>query len=124
MKENKWLAATALASSKNRSSVPQECGETSEKPKNKRKQKLQKAPQENTMEDPPVSLPKPQDTKSFPKEKLASSDLEETTGSGNLPPKRNQQLVTLKKQETRVSPRKRGNSLQGGATQQQTRRRC
>ena len=54
--------------------------------------------------------------KSFLKEDLVSSNLEETAGSGifprgrNLSPKRNQ-LVTLMSQETRGSPIKRRNCL-------------
>ncbi|KAF6088805.1 NOP56 ribonucleoprotein [Phyllostomus discolor] len=83
-KEKKRLAAIALASSEN-SSALEEC-ETNEKPKKKKKQKLQEAvPQENGMEDPPVPLSKPKKKKSFSKEELISSDLEETTGSGTVP---------------------------------------
>nr|KAF6472000.1 NOP56 ribonucleoprotein [Molossus molossus] len=84
-KEKKRLAAAALASSGNSSSAPEECEETSEKPKKKKKQKLQETPQENGMEDLPVSLSKPKKKKSFSKEELVNSDLEQTTGSGNLP---------------------------------------
>ena len=44
--------------------------------KKKKKQKPQEALQENGTEDPSVS---------FSKEKLVSSDLEETAGTGSLP---------------------------------------
>lgn len=73
-KEKKRLAALALASSEN-SSTPEECEEVNEKSKKKKKLK----PQENGMEDPPVSLPKSKKKKA-PKEELAS-DLEEMATS-------------------------------------------
>ena len=65
------------------------------------------------MEDPCVSLSKPKKNKSFSMEELVSSDFEETAGGGSLPRGRDlsqyrNQLVTVKSQETRVSPRKRG----------------
>ncbi|NP_001231234.1 nucleolar protein 56 [Phacochoerus africanus] len=85
-KEKKRLAAVALASSENSSSTPEECEETSERPKKKKKkQKPQEVPQENGMEDPPVSFSKPKKKKAFSKEELVSSDLEERAGSGSLP---------------------------------------
>ena len=37
------------------------------------------------MEDPSVSFSKPKKKKSFSKEELVSSDLEETAGTGSLP---------------------------------------
>ncbi|ELV12810.1 Nucleolar protein 56, partial [Tupaia chinensis] len=86
-KEKKRLAALAMASSEN-SSTPEECEETGEKPKKKKKQKPQEVPQENGMEDPVLSPPKPKKKKSFPKEEVVSSDLEETAGSVSLPKKK------------------------------------
>ncbi|KAM7327330.1 LOW QUALITY PROTEIN: hypothetical protein ACRRTK_013697 [Alexandromys fortis] len=85
-KEKKRLAALAQASSEN-SSTPEECEETHEKPKKKKKLKPQETPQENGMEDPPVSLPKSKKKKAFPKEELAS-DPEEVATSSLSPPKR------------------------------------
>ena len=73
-KEKKRVAAIALASSEN-SSAPEECEETSERPKKKKKQRGE-ALQENGMEDPSVSLSKPQKKKSLSKEELVGSDLE------------------------------------------------
>lgn len=76
------------------------CEETSERTTKKKKQKLQEAPQENGIENAPVSLPKPKKKKSFSKEELVSSDLRkqatvEVFPKGrHLSPKRNQ-LVTL-----------------------------
>ncbi|KAF6284624.1 NOP56 ribonucleoprotein [Rhinolophus ferrumequinum] len=103
-KEKKRLAAIALASSEN-SSTPEECEETSERPKKKKKQKFQEVPQENGMEDPPVSLPKPKKKKSFSKEEVVSSDLEETGGSGSLPKKKK----SFPKEESVIDPEEAGN---------------
>ncbi|KAB0359921.1 hypothetical protein FD754_004077 [Muntiacus muntjak] len=96
-KEKKRLAAIALASSEN-SSAPEECEETSERPKKKKKQKLQEALQENGMES--VSFPKPKIKKSFSKEELVSSDLEETAGTGSLPKRKK----SFPKEETVTDP--------------------
>ncbi|CAO2578724.1 Nucleolar protein 56 [Lemmus lemmus] len=85
-KEKKRLAALAQASPEN-SSTPEECEETHEKPKKKKKLKPQETPQENGMEDPPVSLPKSKKKKAFPKEEL-TSDPEEVATSSLSPPKR------------------------------------
>lgn len=102
-KEKKRLAAIALASSEN-SSTPEECEEASERPKKKKKQKFQEVPQENGMEDPPVSLPKPKKKKSFSKE-LVSSDLEETGGNGSLPKRKK----SFPKEESVIDPEEAGN---------------
>nr|XP_044604196.1 nucleolar protein 56 isoform X1 [Equus asinus] len=123
-KEKKRLAAiAALASSENSSSTPEECEcfrvpsgtwhddsivtrmETSERPKKKKKQKLQEAPQENGMEDPSVSFSKPKKKKSFSKEELITSDLEETAGSGSLPKRKK----SSPKVETVTDPEEAGN---------------
>ncbi|XP_023481994.1 nucleolar protein 56 isoform X1 [Equus przewalskii] len=123
-KEKKRLAAiAALASSENSSSTPEECEcfrvpsgtwhddsivtrmETSERPKKKKKQKLQEAPQENGMEDPSVSFSKPKKKKSFSKEELVTSDLEETAGSGSLPKRKK----SSPKVETVTDPEEAGN---------------
>lgn len=84
------------------------------RPSKKKTQKLQENPQNSGMEDPPLSLSKPKKKKCFFKE-LVGRDLEQVAvevflRERNLSPKRTQ-LVTLKKQETRVSPRKRGHFL-------------
>ena len=59
----------------------EECEGTSERPKEK--QKPQKAPQEDGMEDPSVSS-KPKKKKPFSKKELVSSDLKERASSGSL----------------------------------------
>ena len=86
----------------------EECEETNERPKEK--QKPQKAPQEDGMENPSVFFSKPKKRKPFSKKEVVSSDLEETAvevfpSGRNLSPKRNQ-LVTWKSQETRVPEKK------------------
>ena len=70
------------------------------------------------MKDPSVSFSKPKKKKSFSKEKLVSSDLEETAGTGSLPKRKKEkrfrkrkQLLTLMSQKTRGSPRKSRNCL-------------
>lgn len=88
-KEKKRLAAIALASPENSSSSPEEHVERRERPRKKKKPKLQEARQENGMEDPPVSLAEPKKKKSFSKEGLISSDLEERAGSGSFPTRKN-----------------------------------
>ncbi|KAG8524700.1 Nucleolar protein 56 [Galemys pyrenaicus] len=109
-KEKKRLAAMALASPENSSSTPEEWEETNERPKKKKKQKLQETPQENGMEETPVSKPKKK--KTFSKEELGSSDAEETAGTAHLPKRKKWSLlVTRKRQETGLCPRKNGNSL-------------
>ncbi|KAL1786863.1 nucleolar protein 56 [Sigmodon hispidus] len=65
-KEKKRLAALALASSEN-SSTPEECEEVNEKPKKKKKIKPRETPQENGMEDAPVSRQKVRKRKLFPR---------------------------------------------------------
>ncbi|XP_012659526.1 nucleolar protein 56 [Otolemur garnettii] len=106
-KEKKRLAALALASSENSSSTQEECEDTVEKPKKKKKQKPQEVPQENGMEDhPSIPVSKPKKKKSFSKEELVSSDLEEATGIVNPPKKKK----ASPKEETVVSnPEEAGN---------------
>ncbi|OBS57309.1 hypothetical protein A6R68_11568 [Neotoma lepida] len=99
-KEKKRLAALALASSEN-SSTPEECEEINEKPKKKKKLKPQETPQENGMEDPPVSLPKSKKKKAFPKEEMVS-DPEEMATSSVSPPKRKKK--SLPKEEMASEP--------------------
>ena len=60
----------------------EECEGTSERPKEK--QKPQKAPQEDGMENPSVSSSKPKKKKPFSKKELVSSDLKERASSGSL----------------------------------------
>ncbi|KAM6164674.1 LOW QUALITY PROTEIN: uncharacterized protein ACDL77_021442 [Rhynchocyon petersi] len=69
-KEKKRLAVLALMSSENNGGTPEECDEeTEEKPQKKKKKRPQEAPQENGVEDPPISpLPKPKKKKSLSKE--------------------------------------------------------
>uniref|UniRef100_A0A2K6KFN4 Uncharacterized protein n=1 Tax=Rhinopithecus bieti TaxID=61621 RepID=A0A2K6KFN4_RHIBE len=97
-KEKKWLVALALISSENSSSTPEECEGTSENPKE------EKVPQENGMEDPSISFSKPKKKKSFSKEELMSSDLEETTGSTSLPKRKK----SSPKEETVNDPEEAG----------------
>lgn len=68
------------------------------------------------MKDPPVSLSKPKKMKSFSKEELVSSDLEETGGSRSLLKRKKyfpqkESVIALKRQEIGMSSRKRKNSL-------------
>ena len=104
----------------------EECEETSERPKEK--QKPQKAPQEDGMENPSVSFSKPKKRKPFSKKELVSSDLEETAvevfpSGRNLSPKKNQLVTWVRKQEGPWE--KRGKIIfQGEATPQWTWRRC
>ena len=81
----------------------EECEETSERPKET--PKPQKAPQEDGMEDPPVSFCKPKKKKPFSKKGLVSSDLEETASSGNLSKRKN----SFPKEEPVSDPKESGN---------------
>ncbi|XP_053429384.1 nucleolar protein 56 [Nycticebus coucang] len=88
-KEKKRLAALAFASSENSSSTQEECEDTVEKPKKKKRQKPQEVPQENGMEDhPSIPVSKPKKKKSFSKEELVNSDLEEATSIVSPPKKK------------------------------------
>lgn len=73
-KEKKHLAAISLISSENSSSFSKGCEETSGRPMEKKRQKLQEARQENG-EDPSVSFSKPKKKKSF--SQGGAGDLEE-----------------------------------------------
>ncbi|XP_023593269.1 nucleolar protein 56 isoform X3 [Trichechus manatus latirostris] len=106
-KEKKRLAAIALTALENSSSTPEECEEMGERPKKKKKQKPQEVPQENGMEDSSSSvLPKPKKKKSFSKEELVSSDLEETAVSTSF----SKRKKSFPKEEPASDPEEAGNS--------------
>ncbi|KAM6163783.1 LOW QUALITY PROTEIN: uncharacterized protein ACDL77_020460 [Rhynchocyon petersi] len=92
-KEKKRLAVLPLMSSENNGGTPEECDEeTEEKPQKKKKKRPQEAPQENGVEDPPISpLPKPKKKKSLSKEPV--NEFEETVLRTSAP-KRKKSIPT------------------------------
>ncbi|XP_059964794.1 nucleolar protein 56-like [Mesoplodon densirostris] len=106
-KEKKRLAAIALAPSENSSRTLEECEGTSERAKKKQKQKPQEAPQENGMKTNLCPSPNPPKKKSFSKEELVGSDLEETAGSGSLTKRKK----SFPKEEPVSDPQESGNKV-------------
>lgn len=112
-KAKKQLAANDLASSENSSSSLEECGETRERPKKKkRKQKFHR----EWNGRPTCLFIQTQEKEVFVQEDLISSDLEETRDSGSLLKRKKsfpkeEPVSDPEEAGNRSVPPKRGNSL-------------